>query len=128
MNYLRGFPVVVMLCMLGACSTTSVSSHRLQIDGIEIVNLSSSDIESFQLTVPRDGIVITANKLREGSRSLNGVEPFPYRRNTVSLRWFQDGVKHTMDGLKLSEEVESAEAVTVVVELHDDGRIVTYKR
>ena len=124
----RCFWVVLAASLIGGCATTDLRDHRFLIEGIEIANRSSSDIESFLLAVPCDGVVVTANKLSQGSRSLNKVKPFPYRRNAVDLRWFQNGVKHTMEGLHLSEEVGSSEPVTVVVELHDDGRVVAYKR
>jgi hypothetical protein len=54
--------------------------------------------------------------------------PFPYRRDAVKLRWFQGGVQHTMDGLHLDGELESAEAMTIVIELRDDGHVKAYPR
>jgi len=120
--------VLLAVALLGACGTTDLGGDRLLINGIEIVNRSSSDIESFRLAVPRDGVVVTANRLSQGSSSLNKVESFRYRQNKVKLRWFQDGVQYTMEGLKLDHEVESADAMTVVVELGDEGEVVTYRR
>ncbi|WP_233246164.1 hypothetical protein [Coraliomargarita sinensis] len=128
MKYLERILAVGATCLLAACAATNPGGHAPSIDGIEIVNRSSSDIESFRLAVPRDGIVVTANRLAQGSRSLNKVEPFRYRHNNANLRWFQDGVKYTMEGLKLDHEVESADAMTVVIELGDKGEAATRRR
>ena len=120
--------VLQLVWVLSACNSTGLGGHGLQIDGIEIVNRSSTDIESFLLSVPRDGVTVSMNKILKGRTSMNGVNPFPYHHNRVSVRWFQDGVKHTMDELTLREEVESLEPVIVVIELHDDGLVVAYAR
>lgn len=128
MGAIRGILVSAVLVLVAGCASTGLNQSGLMIDGIEIVNSSSSDIEGFRLEVPRSGAVVSTNRILEGRSFLNGVEPFPYQGNAVSLHWLQDGQKYTVDGLKLREVVDADAPVTVVVELHDFGGLNAYVR
>jgi len=128
MEALRYILLSSVLVFMAGCASTGLNQSGLMIDGIEIVNSSSSDIEGFCLEVPRSRAVVSTNRILKGRSFLNGVEPFPYKGNAVSLHWLQDGQQYKVDGLKLRDKVEADAPITVVIELHNFGGLQAYAR
>ena len=116
-----------LLIALSGCSTVERSGgNGLTINRIQVVNQSATNIDDFRLEVPKTGGVVATNRILRGREFSNGVPPFAYRGNTVTIRWKQDGRPYSAGAIKAAEPVDPGQPVTAVIAIRDRGRFSVY--
>lgn len=122
MKTFRFILLSISILLLGACTSIRESeSQRLMIDTIKVVNASHSDVSDFRLEVPKNGGVVATNRILAGREFSNGVEPFPYLGNQVTLKWTQFGKEQSLDVFRIDELPSKKDVASVVILFKEQG-------